>query len=507
MSSFYNLRYILCIIFLYLLPLFAGKTLNVTHYKQCGQSWSSMQIGTCGANSMCSLGCACCCVAMISHADGTGATPGTMANFFNSNNYWAGDCLMDWTKVPYYPGSSMQWGGAPAFSMTVCKQQIDNNNPYIVHVKLSGNQDHFIVGYGYDNNGESLSDWKILDPLRNSPSRLNEYSIHGMRIYNNVIQNSQITFTFKINNIVLAPVPNSFKLYKYPPIPSIFYNLQVIAENLGSNTYDMFVERPDGALTEAAQNIGNPNHSQPFNVSASNTWFPNSGGYKLKIFKNANPPELWATSEPFYISVPPQIDIDPIPAVLYSGQTMTVTFRITGGIPGIPFGGWENTIQVQLHKGGTSLNTLGFPPVSSTSHTFTVPSSVGDSFRISVSNPPGSSIPTGYIFDYTNYFSISNPIGIIKISEIIPASYSLYSNYPNPFNSSTKLKFDIAKEGLTTFEIFDVLGKKVASLVNDHISPGKYEITFEAGNLPSGIYFYKIISGSFIASKKLVVAK
>lgn len=445
---------------------------------------------------------------MLSHANGTGATPGTMASFLNANNYWAGDCLMDWPKVLYYPGNSMQWGGTSNFTTAIAKQQIDNDDPFIVFVLLPGGQTHFVVGYGYENNGALVSDYLVLDPLKDNPTRLNTYNIQNLRLFNNVIQNSQMTFTFKINNTLLPPPPNSWKLYKYPPIPPTFYNLEINAQNLGANTYDVYLERPDGALTDMAQNLANGVHTQPFNVSASDPWFPNSGNYRIKIFKNADPPhsELWATSQPFYISVPPQVHINDVPNVLHAGETINLTISITGGIPALPYGGWDSIMQIQQHRGGTPLNAW-FPPVSTTSFPYTVPSTLGDSFRVSVSNPPGSSIPPGYIFDYTNYYTIINPIGITPISEAIPAVYALYDNYPNPFNPVTTIKFDIPHYRHTVLEVFSVLGTKVATLVNESLTAGRYEITFDTGNLASGIYFYKITSNDFIASKKMVLMK
>ncbi|HEY5123237.1 MAG TPA: T9SS type A sorting domain-containing protein, partial [Ignavibacteria bacterium] len=106
--------------------------------------------------------------------------------------------------------------------------------------------------------------------------------------------------------------------------------------------------------------------------------------------------------------------------------------------------------------------------------------------------------------------------GITYINQItnqIPEKFSLYQNYPNPFNPTTKIKFDIATLSrgaggvLTSLKIYDITGREIQTLVNDKLNPGTYEVTFDAGNLPSGIYFYKLITNDFVENKKLVLIK
>ncbi len=104
---------------------------------------------------------------------------------------------------------------------------------------------------------------------------------------------------------------------------------------------------------------------------------------------------------------------------------------------------------------------------------------------------------------------LSEIIGIQNISTEIPSGFILYQNYPNPFNPSTKIKFDIPANlvGQTFLSVYDISGHEVAKLVNEVLQPGTYEVTFEGGNLPSGVYFYKLTSGEFTATKKLILLK
>ncbi len=89
----------------------------------------------------------------------------------------------------------------------------------------------------------------------------------------------------------------------------------------------------------------------------------------------------------------------------------------------------------------------------------------------------------------------------------VPLEYSLSQNYPNPFNPSTTISYSIKKAGLVDLIVFDILGIEVASLVNEVKESGNYSVTFNATNLPSGIYFYTLTSGNFIATKKLILLK
>jgi len=86
-------------------------------------------------------------------------------------------------------------------------------------------------------------------------------------------------------------------------------------------------------------------------------------------------------------------------------------------------------------------------------------------------------------------------------------SYSLNANYPNPFNPSTILSYSIAKQGNVELRIFDVLGREVATVVNKNQKAGNYEVVFDASNLTSGIYFYRLQSGNFVDSKKMILLK
>jgi hypothetical protein len=101
----------------------------------------------------------------------------------------------------------------------------------------------------------------------------------------------------------------------------------------------------------------------------------------------------------------------------------------------------------------------------------------------------------------------STTVGINPISSELPTEYALYQNFPNPFNPSTKIKFDILKTGNVKLTVFDMLGKEVGILLNDMQQPGKYEIEFNAQNYSSGVYYFRIESGEFVQVRKMLLLK
>ncbi len=108
---------------------------------------------------------------------------------------------------------------------------------------------------------------------------------------------------------------------------------------------------------------------------------------------------------------------------------------------------------------------------------------------------------------------INIPIGIRNISGKIPEKFNLEQNFPNPFNPTTKIRFDIPKANNVNqninvlLKIYDVTGREIKTLVNEKLQTGSYEYIFEATGLSSGIYFYKLVAGDFTSVKRMVLVK
>jgi hypothetical protein len=94
-----------------------------------------------------------------------------------------------------------------------------------------------------------------------------------------------------------------------------------------------------------------------------------------------------------------------------------------------------------------------------------------------------------------------------RVSTSVPVHFSLDQNYPNPFNPSTSFSFSIPSNSFVTLKVFDVLGKEVSILVAEELAAGTYSRHWDAANVPSGVYFYRLQAGEYVETKKLVVLK
>jgi uncharacterized Ntn-hydrolase superfamily protein len=89
----------------------------------------------------------------------------------------------------------------------------------------------------------------------------------------------------------------------------------------------------------------------------------------------------------------------------------------------------------------------------------------------------------------------------------VPATFELHQNYPNPFNPSTAIRYQIPSRSHVTLKVYDVLGREVATLANEELKPGSYEVTWDASGVASGVYLYRLEAGAFTETKKLVLLR
>ena len=189
------------------------------------------------------------------------------------------------------------------------------------------------------------------------------------------------------------------------------------------------------------------------------------------------------------------------------------------------------TGKVVLHwKTATEVNNYGFDiertSVKSGISNNVIPSGVEGWEKIGfVKGSGNSNSPKSYSFVDTDpaggnreyRLKQINTDGSFKYSNIIrlntqPTDYKLYQNYPNPFNPVTKIRYSIPNVGThrdvsLRLDVYDILGRKIATLVNKKQQPGNYEITFDGSRFPSGIYLYRLQAGSYVSVKKLVIMK
>jgi len=106
--------------------------------------------------------------------------------------------------------------------------------------------------------------------------------------------------------------------------------------------------------------------------------------------------------------------------------------------------------------------------------------------------------------DYDGTYEYSEEL---NVEIVLPLEYSLDQNYPNPFNPSTTIKYSLAEDGFVKLAVYNMLGEEVAAIVNAQQKAGKYEVSFNAGNLSSGVYVYRLETSNYTSSKKLMLMK
>jgi photosystem II stability/assembly factor-like uncharacterized protein len=118
---------------------------------------------------------------------------------------------------------------------------------------------------------------------------------------------------------------------------------------------------------------------------------------------------------------------------------------------------------------------------------------------------------TGWMVGQHNrVYKTTNMGGITSVSKnnnSLPDRFALYQNYPNPFNPETNIKFQTSESGDVRLSIFDILGTKISTPVNERLSPGTYGVTWDASDYPSGVYYYRLETSSYSETKKMILLK
>jgi hypothetical protein len=197
-------------------------------------------------------------------------------------------------------------------------------------------------------------------------------------------------------------------------------------------------------------------------------------------------------------------------SAFYTGSRDTVYKRASVSLTGIatqwlefaldhPFA-YDNTksliVQLeQLGATGSALYSLGNTYLTGKRRTYST-------------SPPPFSVQGQDAYVYNFGVDITPVSGInITSNNLIPKEYNLEQNYPNPFNPMTKINFDLPKSGMVSIKIYDILGKEIKTILNEVKNPGSYSIELDCSAFLSGVYFYKIETGGFISTKKMILIK
>lgn len=117
---------------------------------------------------------------------------------------------------------------------------------------------------------------------------------------------------------------------------------------------------------------------------------------------------------------------------------------------------------------------------------------------------PQGPIPRLGQIDFNGKVNYSNEV---NVNITAPALFSLEQNYPNPFNPATSIKYSVPQDGPVSLAVYNILGEKILTLVNQNMSAGNYEVKFDASHYASGIYFYRLDAGIYSSMKKMILMK
>ena len=204
---------------------------------------------------------------------------------------------------------------------------------------------------------------------------------------------------------------------------------------------------------------------------------------------------------------------------IFAGTSEDGVFRSTDNCEnwtqinnGLPFddssGTWSNIYALSFNSDGTIFIVSSEDLYRSTDN--------GDSWtetNSGLSNLYVTSIDinsSGYIYAGTyggGVFRSINSTVSVEQENILPSIYFLNQNYPNPFNPNTIINYSIPNQSYVTLKVFDVLGREIETLVNEEQAAGIYEIDWNAENNSSGVYFYRISTGSFSDTKKMLLIR
>ena len=231
-----------------------------------------------------------------------------------------------------------------------------------------------------------------------------------------------------------------------------------------------------------------------------------------------------------------QVDVNgAVSAINNQAFTLVNTVHIAGGTSPLqwPNLGWpsgEINLMIPLNDDGMDGDVTAGDMIFSTTVTFVAYTTFPVSYKFGINygddannqggNDNENAIGANHemaLFSSAWYCETLDTFGIMgykdfvtdvePVSEVIPSDFALEQNYPNPFNPSTTINFSIPVEGFVTLDVYNTIGQKVASLVNETKTAGTYQVDFDAATLTSGIYFYKISTGNFSETKKMILMK
>jgi len=288
----------------------------------------------------------------------------------------------------------------------------------------------------------------------------------------------------------------------YNPNLSIYVNAQVIGAICWEIRQAVGVNVADNLVFRALQLSPKARNFQDFlqNMLVADANYYNSS-YQVEILHAFSIHSVYPTALTASIAGPTYLNYE---------QNGTWNAIVSGGIPPYSFR-WYYYYPCDVSLVNNS-QSLMIPPCGIWNPTAVYTSSITRhdqlSFKLKcvATDAMGTSVTSNllYVFVYAPYALEKSPLNESNNSHF---EYKLYSNYPNPFNPSTIIKYSIKKDCLVRLKVFDALGKQVSLIVDEFQSSGEYTVNFDASSLTSGIYYYELFTGDFYQVHKMLFTK
>jgi hypothetical protein len=239
-----------------------------------------------------------------------------------------------------------------------------------------------------------------------------------------------------------------------------------------------------------------------------------AGGFSAAFFRTMSVGTIFQPDSIAWLPTPVQLPIPFNGLSRLGGVGIGNLFYILGGERGGGGGYFDSVLVYNARRGqwDSTFRTSGKPlKVANISNAVTA-RLINDTIRVFVAGgfgsasgaPPGTATAA---FDVIDRGTSSLSLPPLPENTPRPAAFALEQNYPNPFNPSTEIRYQVSGTSEVQLEVFDVLGRNVATLVNERQAAGSYAVNFNAASLASGIYFYRLQSGSFVATRKMMLVK
>jgi photosystem II stability/assembly factor-like uncharacterized protein len=301
-----------------------------------------------------------------------------------------------------------------------------------------------------------------------------------------------------------------------PGIATSFYGIQMLNTTTGwaCGTGGYFYKTTDGSTWTSSASGTSNNLWSLFFIDANTGWITGAGGI---VRKTVNGGGSFTPQTSNFSNILYSVYFVNANTGFLSGQSGSILKTVDGGTTWnfkLSGGNIEfKTLYFVNSTTGWAVGTGGTPFVSRQYKT----TDGGENwFPQSMNAYP--TIWSVYFIDANTGWAVGTQSSILKtstgggifvnnISTEVPDNYYLHQNYPNPFNPSTNIRFEILKNENVTLTVYDMLGREISTLVNEKMQPGTYEVTFDGSNLPSGAYFYRLTSGNFVETKKMLLIK